>query len=254
MREINLYSGKIIRNDKDQPIEEGMESEIFLYSNPTYYDRNVVLKKLRPWKEFLDNGINILGDYDENKRKKIEIIKDMPCFKDEVQILDAVTEFRNFIGYTMEICPYPRLDVFSDRETKIECLKLIREKIRRLNDSGVFVGDFNSNNFLVNKNNNEVVMCDLDNFKIGDLDFDIKHKFIQEFYSKCSKEDYVDSYALNLFTLALLTESRNAYVLQHLSEFSLPEELDTKENRDVLDSMNNLDDSYQPRFLIDNLK
>ena len=252
MREINLYSGEIIKNNNG-PIDEGNEGEIYFYSNPKYYDNHVVLKRLRTWKNFIEYDIPILGNFDVNKRQKIEKIENMSCFKDEVKILDAVIEFGKFIGYTMEICPYNQLDINVDTQAKINYLKAIREKVKLLNSEGAFVGDFNSTNFLVDKKSEKLVMCDLDNFRIGNLDFDVKHRFVTEFNSKCDKRDYVDSYALNLFTIALLSGLGNAYVLEHLSEISLPNEINTKENRNILDSMNNLDNSYQPRFLMDNL-
>lgn len=253
MRDINLYSGTIIGNEKG-PFNSGMESEIYLYSNPAYYDEEVVFKKLRPWKHFIEFDIPILGDYPENKRKKLEIIQQMKCFSDEVKILDAVTEFGKFTGYTMKRCPYPQLNPNADISVKIKVLKQLREKLRKLNYDGAFVGDFNTWNLLIDKNGEDLVLCDLDNYRVDNLDFDIKNSFVKEYEKKCNVKDGVDSYVFNIFTLALLTNSLNTHIARYLSEMELPEDLDTRENRNIIDSMNNLDDAYQPKYLIDNLK
>lgn len=253
MRDINLYSGTIIGSDQ-APFKSGMESEIYLYSNPKYYDEEVIYKRLRSWKHFIEFDIPILGDYPENKRKKLELIQQMKCFSDEVKILDAVTEFGKFVGYTMEKCPYPELNANADISLKIKVLKQLREKLRKLNYDGAFVGDFNAWNILTPTNGEDLVLCDLDNYRVDNLDFDIKNSFVRKYEENCNIKDGVDSYVFNIFTLALLTNSLNTYIARYLSEMELPEELDTRENRDIIDSMNDLDHTYQPRFLIDNLK
>ncbi len=257
MQEIKISKKNIVSSiNPDGQLDEfscGLEGIIYLYRDSKYYNKDVLLKYIRPLKHFVEYDINISLDMMENKRKKIELITQMKCFENEIKILDAGYEFGEFRGFTMEKCPYNMINAFANTKTKIKYLKLIKEKIELFNANDVYIGDFNPTNFLVNRSNNKIAMCDLDNLKIGDIDFDIKHRFVTEFLRNCNHREYLDSYCFNLFTLAFLNKFRNGYVLDHLEECPLPKELDNKTNRIIKEKLENLDDSYKKEYLIDNI-
>lgn len=258
MREIKISKKNIVGYIGEDIYEmnafgEGLESRVFLYKDSDLYNRDVLLKYIRPLKHFVDYGASISLDMMENKRKKIELIEKMDCFKDEIKILDAGYEFGEFRGFTMEKCPYERIDQFEDKRILIRYLKLIRDKIELLNSNNVYIGDFNSTNFLTNKDKNDIKMCDLDNLMIDGIDFDLKHKAIIKYKEKCNLIENIDSYCFNLFTIALLNYYNSGFVIDHLEECPLPDELDNKENRDILDSMINLDNTYKKKYLINNI-
>lgn len=231
----------------------GQESLVFLYKDPMLYKREVLLKYIRPLKQFVDSNVVISLDIMENKRKKIELISNMGCFKNEIRILDACYEFGEFKGFTMEKCLYERINEFEPKKILIRYLKLIREKIELLNSNNVYIGDYNITNFLTNKDKSKIKMCDLDNLRIDGIDFDLKSRGVLKFREGCNNIENIDSYCFNIFTIALLNYYRNSFVLDHLDECPIPDELYNKENLDIIDSMINLDNSYKKKYLIDNI-
>ena len=96
-------------------------------------------------------------------------------------------------------------------------------------------------------------MINLDNFKINDLDFDTPSTFVHYFRRNCKNEEKVDNYCFNLFTVSLMEKIYSPYVLNYLTSNPLPRYMDSKENRKIVDKLVFLDDSYQKKYIIDNL-
>ena len=277
MREVKIN----MRNIQNQ-IGSGLESVIYTYKDENYYDGEVLYKRFR--------SINYIKEYNryysensrQNKYEKILMIPTLNCFRDEVQIIDIGMEYDKFQGYTMKKsnlkpikaqyilyeCPngvdIPKRIYFNDEgkeltiEEKIRYLKLIKEKIEKLNNSDVYIGDFNFANFLTNKNIDRVELCDLDSLKIGSHDFDNKHPSVVAYEKVCMPKndkkpniEGLDSFCFNIFTLALLTNQSNYRILKHLKEVKLPKILDEFPNQEILDSVKHLEKSYKPRYLID---
>lgn len=244
---------------------KGVESIIYLYDNNTLlkYFRDEETEKL------IEDLYKKYGDLDWyttnrgkvidkkaliNKRKKLNIIKELDCLKNEIKLYDLAYKDDEFKGYTMEKSDYKPINVYERKSKKINYLKLIREKIRFLNDNGIFICDFKTDNFLVSKDGKNIKLCDLDNLYLKDFNLkcNTEHRFTQNFNKYCNKKEYVDSYCFNLFTIAYL--NKIAHEALDIKSERLPHILNTKENRDIIDSIINLDDSYQPRYLIDNLR
>jgi len=258
MREIKISKKNIIASNVDdvlglEEFSSGLEGIIYLYRDSNYYDKDVLLKYIRPFKHFVEYDVNVSLDMMENKRKKIELITNMKCFENEIKILDAGYEFGEFRGFTMEKCPYNRINLFATTKTKIKYLKIIKEKLELFNANNVYIGDFNPTNFLTNRSQDKIKMCDLDNLKINDIDFDVKHRFVRVFNGKCNKKEYIDSFCFNLFTLALLNKYRNSYVLDNLDKCPLPKDFDNSKNREIIESMIHLDNSYKKKYILDNI-
>lgn len=281
MQNIPIYPNKITREFKS-----GVESVVYYYEDEKYYDKPVLLKKYRSSRYLKDyRGIILDSNVLENKYNKIIIITSSACLKDEIKILDAGFIDGEFKCYTMKKSSLNPVNIkyftykdengkpsyyikYVDRNgkpisltDKIKYLKLLRKKIELLNNNDVYIGDYNCDNFLVSSDFSQMQLCDLDNLKIGSHDFDLKHKFVEFYESKCCDDqkkieeyDGLDSYCFNLFTIAFLTDKRNNEIFSNIDSIELPEVLKDFPNEEILDSIKHLDKTYKPRYLIDSIK
>ena len=280
MREIKIsplnFKGKF---------SEGLESVIYNYEDKELYNKEVLYKRYRAVEYIRKFNPSLDSNMYNNKRDKILMIPHLKCFFDEVKILDIGIEYDKPLGYTLEkshLKPIvSRYETFTDDQgkevqkliyytpnrvemslsDKIKYLKMIKEKVVKFNDSEVYVGDFNYENFLVNNSLDAMKFCDLDNLKIWSHDFDNKTASVKVYEDACLKDDYrakniegLDSFCLNIFTLALLSNEPNFKILRNLENIELPEILNDYPNEDILYDMKHLDKTYKPRFLIDIFK
>lgn len=246
MNTTEFNKDKIIKS-----FDKGVESTLYYYNQD---GKIVLLKCFNDEIKLSDKTIKIDNKVLKNKEKKIEIISSSPLFKDEVTILDKVYENGKFKAYTLEKSKLSETDCFINRKKKIKILKLLREKIEMLNSNGIFLGDIQTRNILSSKDAKKIELCDLDNFRIGDLDFDTKSLSVNEFEKHCSNKDLVDCFSFNLFTICFLSKVFSPYIFGYLKDNELPRILNTKKNREILDSILYLDNSYQKKYLIDNIK
>lgn len=241
---------KFDKNNIIQVYTEGMESIIYYYR---YGTKTIFLKYFKRELDFRDHKEIINNEIIDNKRKKIELISEIPEFYNEIEILDLVyDEFDNFIGYTMKIDELITADQISNKKMKIEILKQLREKVEMFNEAGIYIGDFNSKNIIVT--NNGIKLCDLDNFRIDELDFDLKSYSQQLYLKRCKNIDNIDNYSFNLFTISYLGNIFLPYVLNYIRMNGLPRKLDTRQNRIIINELLSINDNYQKQYLIDNLK
>ena len=243
MKKITLDEKKIIGK-----ISEGLESNIYLYKDESDI---VVFKEIKIEME-TKNHKTILTPEDtfKNKEKKIQILHDNPALKDEIKILKLV--YNNdglFIGYTMELDYCKTLCRFytSKKSKKIELLEKLKEKIIRLNEEGIYIGDYNPNNFGVK--NNEIVLYDLDNFYVQGNTFDITGDIIDSYFKKRDDIDDIDTYAFNLFTIAFYLKRTNPTICNYLKEKGLPSLFKTKDNKELLQDVLNIDNLKKRYFL-----
>ena len=234
---IYLYNNGLLKYFRDKEIENNIEQ---IYKKNHDYDFYNMLRGKTNSEEDM-----------KKKEKKVYMIPFLKCLENEVQIYDRAYKDGIFKGYTMEKSYYKPIDVFEKKRCKIEYLKMIKKKIEYLNSCGVFIGDFNRKNFLTNTNKNDIKLCDLDNFRIYSFDFDTKNPNMKRFEYCCKNKELIDSYCFNIFTICYLSKICSSYFNFNNK---LPYILDTKENREIYDSMNHLDNSYQKKYLIDNLR
>lgn len=185
MREIQISTSNFKGKYK-----EGLESIIYKYEDNIVYDRPVLYKRYRLVDYIRDFNESVSNNMYENKKDKILMIPHLKCFNEEVKILDIGIERGKPLGYTMqESSLRPILSkyiTFKDEigneflkliyfgpnrkemslSDKIKYLKLLKEKVEKFNESEVFIGDFNYENFLVSNEFDRMIFCDLDNLKI----------------------------------------------------------------------------------------
>lgn len=265
---------KINTKNIKEKFKEGLESTIYHYEDPELYKDPVLYKRYKSIEYIRDYYADVSKNMKENKKNKLNLIPYLKCFKDEVKILDIGYEKRHFYGYTMiesDLQPIKSScwinNKFSKKylkpngeeltlEEKIEYLKLIREKIEKFNKKDIYIGNFNYDNFLVSDDLKEIKLCDLDNFKIEDYDFDCKTDSVKKYEEIFGIDNLegIDSYCFNIFTLAILYDKSNFTIFRNLNDIELPEVLESYENDAILGSIKKLDKSYTPGFLIDKFK
>lgn len=239
MKRIELNRNNIINK-----IDEGMESVIYIYKDGS----NICcIKLLKKYIELPTKKIEISEETFENKRKKIEIINNDSLFSDEVRPISLVYENGMFLGYTMELENYKTAEVFDSRKKKIEILRKYKEKIEKFNEHGIYIGDISENNIFVTENG--IKLCDLDNIRIGNLDFDIKNCFQKEYLRKYEGIENIDKYTFNLFTIGYLSKIVSVFVDSYLKEGKLPKPINSKRNLELIKDKN-----YTEDYFIDNLK
>lgn len=239
MKRIELNRNNIIKK-----IDEGMESVIYIYKDGS----NVCcLKLLKKYIELSIQKIEIPEETFENKRKKIEIINNNPLFSDEVRPISLVYENGIFLGYTMELENYKTAEVFDSRKKKIEILRKYKEKIEKFNEHGIYIGDISENNIFVTENG--IKLCDLDNIRIGNLDFDIKNCFQKEYLKSDEGIENIDKYTFNLFTICYLSKTVSVFVNSYLKKGKLPRPINSNRNYELIKDKN-----YTEDYFIDNLK
>ena len=111
----------------------------------------------------------------------------------------------------------------------------------------VYIGDISENNIFVTENG--IKLCDLDNIRIGNLDFDIKNCFQKEYLRKYKCIENIDKYTFNLFTIGYLSKIVSVFVDSYLKEEKLPKPINSKRNLELIKDKN-----YTEDYFIDNLK
>ena len=265
---------KINTNNIKEKFKEGLESTIYYYDDEELYKNPVLYKRYKAIEYIKDYYADVSKHMSENKKNKLNLIPYLKCFKDEVKILDIGYEKRRFAGYTMlksDLNPIISSSWINNKynkkylkpngqeltlEDKIEYLKLIRNKIEKFNKTGIFIGNFNYDNFLVSNDLKNIKFCDLDNYKIDDYDFDCKTDSVKKYEEIFGFDnlDGIDSYCFNIFTLAILYDKSNFTIFRNLDSIELPEVLESYENDAILEGVKKLDKSYTPGFLIDKFK
>lgn len=221
------------------PVYIGYESNI-------YYIYNLLIKV------FKTDNIDIL----KNKRKKIEILNSLPI---ECKPILAIEKNGVSIGYAMkEMKNFKTLDdkLLSTRKNlKIEELKKIKLELERLHKLGIIYGDLGLRNILTDGDN--FCFCDLDNCKINDYNFDMPN-INQKLYLKRVQEidEKLDDYMFNILTIGYIYNISLSHVLSYLRDYDIPFKFNTKENKDILNTMFFVSDKNKDDLdlFIDNVK
>lgn len=225
----------------------GYESTIYKYFDSDYYDKVVLYKKFNMFE-------HTNPDFLENKKQKLLLIPEIEELKNDVKVLDLLYTDGKFTGYTMEKSDNEIFDMFDKKKIKIKLLKMIRDRIEILNSKGIYIGDFNERNFLTSKDRSIIQMCDLDNLRIGEYDFDVCDKIEKRFLDRCGDLDALDSYCFNLFTISFLGRFDIGYLSDYFTWEHVHKCLFTKENKEIIESMIRLNSNYKKSYLIDNIK
>lgn len=229
-------------------IGEGIESIVYLYRDNK--GNKVALKKFKDEYKLDNRIIKIKEKTLLNKEKKLELLSKKECMKDEIELRDLVYENDRFIGFTSTYEDNKPLYYYLDknRKKKLKILNELKEKVIKLNENGIFIGDFNHDNFsIVNK---KIKLFDIDNYKVDEYNFDIATALINYYYKKCQREEYIDNYCFNIYSISFLEDIPMSNVLNYLQNYKL----DSKKNEELKIKILSPDNSYNGELFIDNIK
>lgn len=221
---INFNKDNIIRK-----IGEGVESVVYLYNDNGSL---VALKKF-------DTSIEPYTSYD-NKELKIIILQKESSLKNDIKVLKRVYYMGKFIGYTSLYEPFDPISMIASKKEKFKILDSIQERYEELNKRDIYIGDFNENNFCMTKNG--IKLYDIDNYKIGPLDFNVTNCVMAEYMRKCKNMKNIDYYCFNYFALSYLTNFTVHMVLRGIGNPSFPKKLRTKEIISFIKSLEQIND------------
>lgn len=128
-------------------------------------------------------------------------------------------------------------------------LKIIQKSnwTSKFKNNGIYIGDISEKNIFVTDNG--VKLCDLDNIRIGNLDFDVLNLFQKNYLREYENIDDIDKYTFNLFTVSYLSKIIFSYVDDYLKEEKLPKPINSKRNLELIREKNFIKD-----YFIDNVK
>lgn len=231
---------------------DGSESTVYSYKEGEQY---VALKVLKD--EFVTPSKTEPIPYEVflNKERKLLLLNQSDLLIKDEKPIDLYYDGDKFIGYSMFIDISKSLEDFYTSKNKIkeEYLNLLKERNIILNQNGIYIGDFNTDNFGVRKDGS-IKLRDIDNYSIQGLPFDRETNLVKEYKKRCTKADNVDNYSFNYFSLGFLLAVEPRALEKYLEKKGLPNKYDTEENRQLLNDLENIDDNYEPRYFIDSKK
>lgn len=223
MKISNYNKNNIIRK-----IDHGCEATIYLYKDngeevalKIYFDKN--------------------EEANNNKELKIQILQNESILKNDMHILSRVYSNGKFIGFTSKYEPYMPLSFLDSREQKINLLRLIKNRYEELNEHGIYIGDFNIDNFSLE--NGRIKLFDIDNFRIDDLDFNIVDTAMIEYRERCKFIYKIDYYCFNWFALSLLSGIETDAIIRDIGRDDFPRFLKTPEIKDFIKKLDDFDDT-----------
>lgn len=107
------------------------------------------------------------------------------------------------VGY--EMTTDPRLDTYKYYELTLAERKhlLLKTKdiLQYFQDNGIIYGDIELRNILFNRENGEVIFCDMDNIQLESYPMDIRPKHLEDFCMKRNVDESVHPFMHNQLTL-----------------------------------------------------
>ena len=232
---------------------EGSESTVYSYKEGE--NKYVALKLFKD--EFVTPSKKEPIPYEvfQNKERKLMLLSNSDLIDETSKPINLYYEGDKFVGYSLYI---DRLRDFSyyyssSKKTKIELLKQLRDIVVKLNNNGIYIGDFNTENFGI-RDDGSIKLRDIDNYSVGGLDFDRPTNLVKEYKKRCSDIKNIDVYSFNYFSLGYILAYEPYALNKYIEEHGLPRRLNTEENKLLLQDLENIDDNFEPRFFIDSTK
>ena len=219
--------------------DQGKESIVYDYKE----DGEDVLIKLYRDNIVLEEEANNVP-FRHNKEQKLRILSST---KDNalVTVRNLVYKNGKLIGFTMDKIEGTHISYHAPKQKRIAFLNQIRENMLRLNEKGIYIGDFDDRNFVIDSTG-KVIHIDIDNYKIGGYDIDVKDEEIKRFDRSKARKELLDRYYYNYYALALMGKYALGYCNIHTMK--LPLSMRTFHNYEVLDEMRCLNENYSGKL------
>lgn len=187
--------------------------------------------------------------FTSNKLEKIKLIhsKEIDKVITKPQCLVCVDGKIN--GYAMEYDQNDQnLESLNELTVseKLEYLKILRNIIELLHKHNIVVGDLKLSNILVNEGTMKI--CDVDNFKVDDLDPDILNLYSKQYFRKYKKMDEgLDVFSFNILTILFLINDSRDELINYIMKGSYTR---NEELRNIFERLLN-DKEYTESYIID---
>ena len=134
-------------------------------------------------------------------------------------------------------------DMFMDNIPYDEWCKYLLELLHKHN---IVVGDLKLSNILVNEGTMKI--CDVDNFKVDDLDPDILNLYSKQYFRKYKKMDEgLDVFSFNILTILFLINDSRDELINYIMKGSYTR---NEELRNIFERLLN-DKEYTESYIID---
>ena len=190
-------------------------------------------------------------DYEliKNKIAKLEIISDIK--EDIIKPTHLVYMNNNVIGYTMD---YKKGYIkaknikFKTKNARIKILENILNQLEILHKYGIIYGDIHRSNIIYNMKN-EAYLCDLDNVRIGNLDFDILYMIPKIYRRRISEiDEYMDNYMFNIIIASILYNCHELRAMDYIYYNKEAFKEFGDDYLDIIDAMISLNDSSKEKI------
>lgn len=240
MDTINLSSENLKKFSKAiNKRDEGIEGILYFY--PDEKDRVI-----KVFKESSNKSL-------QNKLEKIKLLNELKpeniTVPEKLVYVDGV-----FQGYSMKY--YKKAKTFFDlsttplgRRKKIMLLKKTKQIIMSLHNQGINIIDFNPRNFMILEN--DVILCDSDNWKVQNFSSDIMDINTKFFIAHgINTSDKIDTYGFNLMTVSVLKNIIFPYVTFYIKGHRV---FFNKKAEAIAQNLFYLNDTNNNEFIIDYL-
>lgn len=152
------------------------------------------------YKIFIHNGKII--EMSDNKVKKILKIYNMNL-ENSVKPLNTISLGNKIVGYEMscnwDYKTYKSYELSINE--RIEFLKRIKDILEYFYNNGIIYGDLSMRNILINRNNFDIMFCDMDNIQIENLPIDLYSSDLLYYIKSRGIDENLHAYLHNLMTL-----------------------------------------------------
>ena len=246
MKKVQFDKNNIIKK-----IDEGSESIIYSYKNQD--GTGVAIKIFKDKFVTPTKTVDIPYETFLNKERKLLLLNQSELIDEDTKPIDLIYDEDKFIGYSMPLDYSEDFDYSWSKKDKEELLIQLKDKINLLNENGIYIGDFNISNFRRRKDGS-IKLMDIDNFSIGGLPFDRDNSFVLDYKAACTNMKNVDNYSFNYFSLSFYIGQTPNTIKGHLKTHGLPRKFNTEDNKQLLIDLENINDDYEPRFIVDSKK
>jgi hypothetical protein len=235
---------EVVQIKKELKIEDAdqIKKQSFIYN----YDENHIMHI------FKDTDSNVL----KNKRNKIEAFKEIENMFN-IKITSVVEKNGLTRGYILEkdenyipLAGYMKYN----KKKKVNILKNLNEYLKLLHKNNVYYGDITFQNLENLKNTDKIRINNIDDISINGYEFDEITPDMHRYISQFGIDEKLDTYIFNIFTVSYITGVPTEILFFYLRNNRLPFLFDSKENRNILDSMSNFDNNKDIEPIIEHIK
>ena len=192
----------------------------------------------------------------ETKLKKIDILNNRLKNTSNVAVTDSLLYYNGkIIGYTYSLPNCILFNFLSDKKnTKIQILKKVSEVLKQLHKLGIVASNIATSVIVDNSGN--IHLLNYDKFSIDSLPCDINNNMFYNKYkiSIPNIDRNFDNYLLNLITIATINNIYIPYIYNAYDAAPWDFNFRDKEINGIVESTFHLNNAYNERLIVDEIK